>query len=136
MEKKIRVLIGKVGLDGHYRGAVVLSHFLRDAGFEVIYTGLYQTPEKIVQTAIQEDVDVVGLSFLSGEHLYYAPRVVKLLKESKAGDKVVIVGGVIPRGDIATLKKAGVSEVFPADTPIPEIIEYIRDVVKGRQSRC
>lgn len=133
-EKKIRVIIGKMGLDGHYRGAVVLSTLLQEAGMEVIYTGLYQTPEMIVATAIQEDADVIGLSFLAGEQLYYAPRVVQLLKEKNLHDVVVIVGGVIPRRDITELRKAGIMEVFLPGTPVQDIVNYITQTVHELRS--
>jgi len=128
--EKIRVVIGKMGLDGHDRGAIVLSKMLRDAGMEVIYTGLYQTADMMVETAIQEDVDVVGLSFLSGEQCYYTPKVVELLREKGLNDILVIVGGVIPRRDIPELKKAGVSEVFLPGAPIEDTISYIKQNVR------
>src|SRR3989337_4328426 len=111
-ERRVRVLIGKAGLDGHDRGAKIVARALRDAGFEVIYTGLHHTPEMIVETAIQEDVDAVGLSILSGAHNYLFPEVIKLLKEKKMGDVTVIGGGIIPQEDVVTLKKAGVKELF------------------------
>lgn len=129
----IKILIGKLGLDGHDRGAKVLTSMLREAGTEVVYTGLYQTPEKIVRTAIQEDVDVIGMSFLSGEHMYYVPRVMKLLKRNNADSILVVVGGVIPADDIPKLKKVGAAEVFPADTPVPEIINFIKSNVHKDQ---
>ena len=116
-EKKIRVLIAKPGLDGHDRGAKVVARALRDAGFEVIYTGLRQTPEQIVEAAVSEDVDAVGLSLLSGAHNYLFPRVIELLKEQEADGILVFGGGVIPEDDIPELKKAGVSEVFTPGTP-------------------
>lgn len=130
--KRIRVLIAKPGLDGHDRGAKVLALGLRDEGMETIYTGLRQTPEKIVQSAIQEDVDVVGLSCLSGAHKYLFPRVIELLKEKKAKDVVVIGGGIISPEDIPFLKEKGVSEIFGPGTSIKEIAEYIRQNVKAR----
>ncbi len=130
--KRTRVLIAKPGLDGHDRGAKVLALGLRDEGMETIYTGLRQTPEKIVQSAIQEDVDVVGLSCLSGAHKYLFPRVVELLKEKKAKDVVVIGGGIIPPEDIPFLKEKGISEIFGPGTSIKEIAEYIRQNVKAR----
>ena len=119
-EKKIRVLIAKPGLDGHDRGAKVVARALRDAGFEVIYTGLRQTPEQIVEAAVSEDVDAVGLSLLSGAHNYLFPRVIELLKEQEADGILVFGGGVIPEDDIPELKKAGVSEVFTRGTPTAE----------------
>ena len=130
--KRVRVLIAKPGLDGHDRGAKVLALGLRDEGMETIYTGLRQTPEKIVQSAIQEDVDVVGLSCLSGAHKYLFPRVIELLKEKKAKDIVVIGGGIIPPEDIPFLKEKGISEIFGPGTSIKEIAEYIRQNVKAR----
>ncbi len=129
-EKRIRVLIAKPGLDGHDRGAKVLALGLRDEGMETIYTGLRQTPEKIVQTAIQEDVDVVGLSCLSGAHKYLFPRVVELLKERGMKDVLVIGGGIIPPEDVPFLKEKGISEIFGPGTSIKEIAQYIRQNVK------
>ncbi|MFA9422259.1 MAG: cobalamin B12-binding domain-containing protein [Sedimentibacter sp.] len=126
MSKIIRVLIAKPGLDGHDRGAKVIARALRDAGMEVIYTGLRQTPEQIVAAAIQEDVDVVGMSILSGAHNYLFPRVVELLKEQGAGDILVIGGGVIPDDDIPALKEAGIAEIFTPGTTTTEMIEYIK----------
>lgn len=123
--KKIRVLLGKVGLDTHDRGVKILTMALRDAGMEVIYSGTRQTPAQIAETAIQEDVDVIGLSFLIGEHLLYTRQVMELLAGRKAKDFLVIAGGVIPKGDIPALKEAGVQEVFRADTMIKEIVDYI-----------
>ncbi len=111
-ERKLRLLVGKVGLDGHDRGAKIIARALRDGGFEVIYTGLHQTPEMVVATAIQEDVDAVSLSILSGAHNYLFPRVIELLRERGAGDIVVFGGGIIPDEDIVTLKQAGVREIF------------------------
>lgn len=131
-EKRIRVLIAKPGLDGHDRGAKVLALGLRDEGMETIYTGLRQTPEKIVQTALQEDVDVVGLSCLSGAHKYLFPLATELLKEKGVKDVLVIGGGIIPPEDIPFLKEKGVSEIFGPGTSIKEIAEYIRQNVKPR----
>ncbi len=125
-EKKIRVLIAKPGLDGHDRGAKVVARALRDAGFEVIYTGLRQTPEQIVAAAIEEDVDAVGLSLLSGAHNYLFPKVVDMLKEKGAGDILVFGGGVIPEEDIPGLKAAGVAEVFTPGTPTSDTVEFLR----------
>jgi len=124
------VLIAKPGLDGHDRGAKVVARALRDAGMEVIYTGLRQTPEQIVETAVQEDVDVIGLSILSGAHNFIFPKVAELLKERGADDILVIGGGVIPDEDIASLKATCVSEIFTPGTPTSEIIEYINQHVK------
>lgn len=132
-KKKIRVLIAKPGLDGHDRGAKVLALGLRDEGMETIYTGLRQTPEKIVKTAIQEDVDVIGLSCLSGAHKYLFPRVVELLKEKGVKDILIIGGGIIPPEDIPFLKEKGISEIFGPGTSIKEIAEYIRQNVKTKE---
>jgi methylmalonyl-CoA mutase C-terminal domain/subunit len=129
--KKVRVLIGKVGLDGHDRGAKVLALALRDAGMEVIYTGLRQTPESIVETSIQEDVDVIGLSFMAGTHIIFTQKIMELLESRRIKDKVkVIVGGTIPKKDIDKLKELGVSMVFPVGTTTKEIINYIRRLFK------
>jgi methylmalonyl-CoA mutase C-terminal domain/subunit len=132
-ERKIRVLIAKPGLDGHSRGAKVVAYGLRDAGFEVIYTGLHQTPLQIVNTAIQEDVDVVGLSILSGAHLNLTQRVLQGLREKGVEEKMVIVGGIIPPADMVRLKEMGVSEVFTSGTSIKHISQLIRDKVRGRK---
>jgi len=129
-ERKIRVLVAKPGLDGHDRGAKVIARALRDAGMEVIYTGLRQTPEMVVNSAVQEDVDVIGLSILSGAHKAIVPRVMELLKQHQAEDILVLVGGIIPDVDINTLKDAGVAGVFQPGTPMNEIIDFIRDRVK------
>lgn len=125
-DKKIRVLIAKPGLNGHDRGAKVVARALRDAGMEVIYTGLHQTPEQIVETAFQEDVNVIGVSILSGAHLTLLPKVVQLLKERSAADILVICGGIIPEDDIQELKKAGIAEVFGPGTPTAVIVDYIK----------
>ncbi|HBK59061.1 MAG TPA: methylmalonyl-CoA mutase [Spirochaetaceae bacterium] len=130
MERKIRVLVAKPGLDGHDRGAKVIARALRDAGMEVIYTGLRQTPEQIVSAAIQEDVDVVALSILSGAHNHLFPRVVELLKERGADDVLVFGGGVIPEEDIPFLKSKGIAEIFGPGTPTSKTIEFIRANVK------
>jgi methylmalonyl-CoA mutase, C-terminal domain len=131
-EHKIRVLVAKPGLDGHDRGAKVIARALRDAGMEVIYTGLRQTPEMIVNAALQEDVDVIGLSILSGAHNAIVPRVTELLKQNKAEDIIVLLGGIIPNVDIDPLKKAGVAAVFQPGTPMNDIVEFIRGNVKPR----
>jgi methylmalonyl-CoA mutase C-terminal domain/subunit len=123
---KIRVVIAKPGLDGHDRGAKVIARALRDAGMEVIYTGLHQTPEQIVETAIQEDADAVGISILSGAHMTLVPRIVDMLRERGAGDVRVVVGGTIPAADIIELKKLGVAEVFTPGAPTSEIVEFLR----------
>jgi len=132
-ERKIKVLIAKPGLDGHDRGAKVVARALRDAGMEVIYTGLRQTPEQIVETAIQEDVDVVGLSILSGAHMTLLPRVVQLLREKGMDDVLVIAGGIIPTDDVPKLKEAGIAEVFGPGTPLKTIIEFIKKNVKRKR---
>ena len=125
-EKRIRVIVAKPGLDGHDRGAKVVARALRDAGFEVIYTGLRQTPEQIVEAALSEDVNVVALSLLSGAHNTLFPKIVELLKEKGMGDVLVIGGGVIPAGDIPGLKEAGVKAIFTPGTPTKEIIDFIK----------
>ncbi len=130
-ETKIRVLVAKPGLDGHDRGAKVIARALRDAGMEVIYTGLRQTPEMIVNAALQEDVQVIGLSILSGAHNAIVPRVMDLLKQNKMDDVIVLVGGIIPDQDIDGLKKGGVAAIFQPGTPMDEIVEFIRANVKG-----
>ena len=130
-DKKIRILIAKPGLDGHERGARVVAYGLRDEGFEVIYTGLRQSPEKIVSAAIQEDVDVVGLSILSGAHLSLIRKVMDGLKSHYANDIVVLVGGIIPEGDVPALKALGVAEIFTAGTKIKDIASFIRSRLHG-----
>src|ERR1700712_1459760 len=131
-EKKIRVVVAKPGLDGHDRGAKIIARALRDAGMEVIYTGLHQTPEQIVETVIQEDADAVGLSILSGAHMTLVPRVVKLLEEQEAGDVIVTVGGTIPADDIPELKELGIAEVFTPGSSTQEIIDFIREKTSAR----
>ena len=131
MEKKIRVLVAKPGLDGHDRGAKVVARALRDAGFEVIYTGLRQTPEQIAEAALQEDVNVVAMSILSGAHPHLFPKVVDLVREKGMKDVLIIGGGVIPEADIPALKKAGVSEVFTPGTPTSAVIDFIMANVKA-----
>ena len=128
-ERKIRVVVAKPGLDGHDRGAKIIARALRDAGMEVIYTGLHQTPEQIVETVLQEDADAVGLSILSGAHMTLVPRVVELLREQDADDVVVTVGGTIPSRDIPELKELGVAEVFTPGAPTQDIIDFIRSSV-------
>ncbi len=130
MERKIRVLVAKPGLDGHDRGAKVIARALRDAGMEVIYTGLRQTPEQIVNAAIQEDVDVIALSILSGAHNHLFPRVVELLNERGVDDILVFGGGVIPEEDIPFLKSKGIAEIFGPGTPTSKTIEFIRANLK------
>ena len=126
MARRIRVVVAKPGLDGHDRGAKIIARALRDAGMEVIYTGLHQTPEQIVETAIQEDADVVGISILSGAHMTLVPRIVDLLRGRGAGDVLVVVGGTIPGDDIAELKERGVAEVFTPGAPTSEIVEFVQ----------
>ena len=131
-ERRVRVLIGKAGLDGHDRGAKIVARALRDAGFEVIYTGLHHTPEMIVETAIQEDVDAVGLSILSGAHNYLFPEVIRLLREKEVDDIVVFGGGIIPKEDIRGLLEKGVKAIFEPGTATVEIIDWIKENVKPR----
>jgi methylmalonyl-CoA mutase C-terminal domain/subunit len=130
MESRIRVLVAKPGLDGHDRGAKVIARALRDAGMEVIYTGLRQTPEMIVQAALQEDVQVIGLSILSGAHLAIVPRVLELLRENQMEDVAVIVGGIIPDEDSVQLKELGVAAVFPPGSSLEEIVSFIHSAVR------
>src|SRR4051812_36817861 len=131
-EQKIRVLVAKPGLDGHDRGAKVIARALRDAGMEVIYTGLRQTPEMIVNAAVQEDVHVIGLSILSGAHNAIVPRVIDLLKQNKIDDVLLVLGGTIPEQDIEPLKKAGVAAIFGPGTLMEDIVEFIRKNVRQR----
>jgi len=131
-ETKIRVLVAKPGLDGHDRGAKVIARALRDAGMEVIYTGLRQTPEMIVSAALQEDVDVIGLSILSGAHNAIVPRVMELLKQNKMNDVLVILGGIIPDQDIAGMRQAGVAAIFQPGTAMEDIVKFIRESVTAR----
>jgi len=128
-ERKIRILIGKAGLDGHDRGAKIVARTLRDAGHEVIYTGLHQTPEMIVETAMQEDVDIIGISILSGAHNYIFPEIIKLLKEKELDNIAVFGGGIIPKDDIPSLKKAGVKVIFEPGTPTYEIVDWVKNNV-------
>ena len=127
--RKIRVVVAKPGLDGHDRGAKIIARALRDAGMEVIYTGLHQTPEQIVETALQEDADAVGLSILSGAHMTLVPRIASLLKDEGAEDVILVVGGTIPNDDIPELKELGVAEVFTPGAPVQGIIDFIREAV-------
>ncbi len=133
MARKIRVLVAKPGLDGHDRGAKVVARALRDAGMEVIYTGLRKTPEQVVNAALQEDVDVIGVSLLSGAHMAIVPRMMELLKANHAEDIVVIVGGIIPPMDIPKLKELGVDEVFVPGSSLDEIVAFIRKRVKEKR---
>jgi len=132
MEKKIRILIAKPGLDGHDRGAKVVAQAVRDAGMEVIYTGLHQTIDQIVNTAIQEGVDVIGLSIMSGAHLPICERLVKKMKEKEIEDIMLVVGGVIPKRDIPLLQKMGINGIFPGGTPFDESIRWIKEHVRNR----
>src|SRR4051794_35329776 len=132
--QKIRVVVAKPGLDGHDRGAKIIARALRDAGMEVIYTGLHQTPEQIVETVIQEDADAVGLSILSGAHMTLVPRIVELLRAQGIDDVLVTVGGTIPADDIPELKQGGIAGVFPPGAPTQEIVDFIRDGVMARDA--
>ena len=132
MPDRIRVLVAKPGLDGHDRGAKIIARAFRDAGFEVVYTGLRQTPEQVVTAALQEDVDVIGLSVLSGAHMTLCPRIMELMKKEKLDDVLVLVGGIIPDQDIPKLKDLGVSEVFQPGVSTKDIIEYVRRNVGKR----
>jgi methylmalonyl-CoA mutase C-terminal domain/subunit len=127
--RKIRVVVAKPGLDGHDRGAKIIARALRDAGMEVIYTGLHQTPEQIVETALQEDADAVGISILSGAHMTLVPRIVELLRDQQAEDVLVVVGGTIPAQDVPELKELGVAEVFGPGASTQDIVEFIRGAV-------
>ena len=131
-DRKIRVLVAKPGLDGHDRGAKVIARALRDAGMEVIYTGLRQTPEMIVNASLQEDVDVIGLSILSGAHNAIVPRVTDLLRQNKMDDVLLLIGGIIPEQDFARMKQAGVAGIFVPGTPMDDIVKFIRENVKPR----
>ncbi len=121
--------MAKVGLDGHDRGAKIIARALRDAGMEVIYTGLHQTPEQVVEAAIQEDADAIGISILSGAHMTLVPKIIEILEENDASDILVFVGGTIPKGDIPKLKELGVGEVFTPGTPTKRAVEYVREAV-------
>jgi methylmalonyl-CoA mutase C-terminal domain/subunit len=133
-DRKLRILIAKPGLDGHDRGARVIARAFRDAGFEVVYTGCHQTPEQIVSTAIQEDVDMVGLSILSGAHTYSFPRIMELLRENRAEDITVIGGGIFPLEDIPKLKDVGIKEIFEPGAKLQDIIGWVREHVKPREA--
>lgn len=134
-EQPIRVLVAKVGLDGHDRGAKVVARTLRDAGMEVVYTGLHRTPEEVVTSAVHEDVDVLGISCLSGAHMTLVPRVIGLMKAADAGDILVVVGGVFPDEDVLVMKRMGAAEVFSQDAPGTQIVDTIRKLVAARQRR-
>lgn len=133
-DRKLRILVAKPGLDGHDRGARVIARAFRDAGFEVVYTGCHQTPEQIVSTAVQEDVDLIGLSILSGAHTYSFPRVIELLKENRAEDITVIGGGIFPLEDIPQLKQVGIKEIFEPGAKLQDIIQWVTTNVKPRQA--
>jgi methylmalonyl-CoA mutase C-terminal domain/subunit len=132
MNEKIRVVVAKPGLDGHDRGAKVIARAFRDAGFEVIYTGLRQTPEQIVNAALQEDADVVGLSVLSGAHMTLCPRIMELMKKERLDDVLVIVGGIIPDQDITKLKECGIAAIFQPGASTEDIINYVRQHVRNK----
>jgi len=131
-ERRIRILVAKPGLDGHDRGVRVIARAYRDAGFEVVYTGLHQTPEQIVAAALQEDVDLIGLSCLSGAHMSLFKRVLELLEANKAGDVMVVGGGIIPKEDVPKLKKLGIKEIFLPGTSLDKIVSWVKDNVKPR----
>jgi methylmalonyl-CoA mutase C-terminal domain/subunit len=133
-ERRIRVLLAKVGLDGHDRGVKVVARALRDAGIEVIYLGLHRTPEEVVEAAIQEDVDVLGVSLLSGAHMVILPRILQLLAEADAADIPVVAGGVMLPEDVVALKEMGVAEIFLQDTPTDEIVEAVRRIGRRREA--
>jgi len=135
MQRRYRVVIAKPGLDGHDRGAKVIARALRDAGFEVIYTGLHQTPEQVAETALQEDADAVGLSVLSGAHLTLFPRVVELLREKGIGDVLVFGGGIIPAGDVGPLKDAGVAALFTPGAPLADITGWLEQALDERETQ-
>jgi len=131
-ERKLRVMVAKPGLDGHDRGARIIARAFRDAGFEVVYTGLHQTPEEIVHAAIQEDVDMIGLSSLAGAHMYLFPRVLELLREKGVQDVAVIGGGIIPDDDITVLREAGLREIFTPGSNLEGIVQWVRENIKPR----
>jgi methylmalonyl-CoA mutase C-terminal domain/subunit len=133
MERKIKVVIAKAGLDGHDRGVKVVARALRDAGMEVIYTGLWQTPEQVVSTALQEDADAIGISLLSGAHNYIFPRVAELMRENKMDDVVLFGGGIIPDFDMPKLLEAGVDKLFTPGASLKEIVDYLREAVSRRR---
>ena len=133
-ERRLRLLVGKVGLDGHDRGAKIIARALRDAGFEVIYTGLHQTPEQIAETALQEDADAVGLSVLSGAHLTLFPKVVELLEERGRSDVLIFGGGIVPPDDLETLTAAGVARIFTPGAPLAEVTGWLESALDERES--
>lgn len=130
-DRRIRVLVAKPGLDGHDRGAKIIARSFRDAGFEVIYTGLRQTAEQVVNAALQEDVDVIGLSVLSGAHMTLCPRIMELVRKEKLDDVLVVVGGIVPEDDIASLKESGVKEVFGPGSSTEDIVKYVKENVRS-----
>jgi methylmalonyl-CoA mutase C-terminal domain/subunit len=132
-ERKLKVLVTKVGLDGHDRGAKVVSFLLKQAGMEVVYLGMYQTPEGIIKAAIEEDVDVIGVSYLSGEHLIFTPKIVKEMKKNNLDDVLLIAGGTFPPEDISTMKEMGIDEVFIAGSLTEPIVQYIREHARGKR---
>lgn len=131
-QRRLRVMVAKPGLDGHDRGARIIARAYRDAGFEVVYTGLHQTPEEIVEAAIQEDVDMIGLSSLAGAHRYLFPRVMELLRDRGAEDIVVCGGGIFPDEDVSRMKQAGIKAIFTPGTPLDEIVSWVKENVKPR----
>ena len=131
MKRRSRVLIGKVGLDGHDVGAKVVARALADSGMEVVYTGLRQTPEQIVKAAIEEGVDMIGVSILSGSHMTFLPEIIRLLEHYKASDIKLIAGGIIPSEDILALKQIGIEEVFPPETKLPDIVDFVRKSIES-----
>lgn len=135
MSQPIRVLLAKVGLDGHDRGVKVVARTLRDAGMDVVYTGLHRTPEEVVRAAVQEDVDILGVSLLSGVQMTVFPKIMKMLQEQNADDMIVVAGGVMPDEDVVELKKLGVAEVMLQDTPPAEIVDTLRRLVEARGAR-
>lgn len=134
MKRPIRVVVAKAGLDGHDRGAKVVARALRDAGMEVIYTGVHQTPEQVVATAVQEDVDAIGVSLLSGAHNHLFPRIAELMRESGLGDVLLFGGGIIPEADVPGLEAVGVSRIFPPGSPLDDIVEYLRSAVPAKRA--
>ena len=135
MQRPYRVVVAKPGLDGHDRGAKVIARALRDAGFEVIYTGLHQTPEQVAETAVQEDADAVGLSLLSGAHMTLFPKVMKVLEEKGVGDVLLFGGGIIPEADIATLKEQGVAAIFTPGAPMQTIVDWLAEALDARERK-
>jgi len=133
-KRKLRLMVAKPGLDGHDRGARIIARAFRDAGYEVVYTGLHQTPEEIVQAAIQEDVDMIGLSSLAGAHGYLFPRVVELLKENNAADIAVCGGGIVPEEDIPRMKAQGIRAIFTPGTPLTEIVQWVETHIQPRKT--